>query len=107
MKNDDVSPIIRKKLNEIAHQHPDRHQVMHNVMQHVQKQSKDRFKYTWKLSGLAFAAALTGFLVLPIAPTLNSEQSNQVNIDPKLSPQLLEDIDMLMVFAEDTNAHGS
>ena len=106
MKNDDFNPLIRHKLNQLASEHPKKSSVIHHVMDKVQK-TEAATGYTWKLSGLALAAALTGLVVLPMTPNLQSDPPKQVNVDPKLSPQLLEDIDMLMVFAEDANTHGS
>ena len=55
--------------------------------------------------GLALAAAISGVSVLP---HLTAHQANKANDaqHAKLSPQLADDLDMLMVLGEDT-VHGS
>jgi hypothetical protein len=61
------------------------------------------------MTGFALAAAITGFVVVPNAFDVSNEAHTpqQVVISPKLSPQMMEDLDMLSVFGEDKNSHGS
>jgi hypothetical protein len=61
----------------------------------------------WKMSGFALAAAIAGFVVLPNSVTLDEKPHNQVVSTPKLSPQMVEDLEMLLVLGEDTVPHGS
>ena len=59
------------------------------------------------MSGFALVATITGFVILPNAVTLNETPQTQVVSVPKLSPQMVEDLEMLMVLGEDKAPHGS
>jgi hypothetical protein len=59
------------------------------------------------MTGFALAAAITGIVVLPNSIDLADKPQNQVIVNPKLSPQMVEDMEMLMAFGEDRVPHGS
>ena len=59
------------------------------------------------MSGYALAAAITGFVVIPNALDISNQPENQAIVTPKLSPQMVEDLEMLMVMGEDKVPHGS
>ena len=59
------------------------------------------------MSGFAFAAAIMGIVVLPGSLQLADKPQNQVIANPKLSPQMVEDMEMLLVLGEDKVQHGS
>ena len=46
-------------------------------------------------------------MVLPSAVDVSDQNTNQVLVNPKLSPQMMEDLEMLSVLGEDASAHGS
>ena len=51
--------------------------------------------------------AITGFVILPNSVDMMDKPQNQVVVNPKLSPQMVEDLEMLMVLGEDKVKHGS
>ena len=59
------------------------------------------------MTGFALAAAITGFVILPNSVEIVGKPQNQVIVNPKLSPQMVEDLEMLMVLGEDKVQHGS
>lgn len=59
------------------------------------------------MSGFALAAAITGFVILPASFDTSDQSQNQVMASPKLSPQMVEDLEMLSVLGEDKVPHGS
>ncbi len=79
---------------------------MQHVLDDIQNQKSSRYGL-WKMSGFALAAAIAGFVVLPNSVTLDEKPHNQVVSTPKLSPQIVEDLEMLLVLGEDTVPHGS
>lgn len=106
MKNDDFTKQVTSKLDGLARQHKDKPVVMNHVLEHIQTRSTSRYGW-WKMTGFALAAALAGFIVLPNALELTEKPQNQVVASPKLSPQMVEDLEMLMVLGEDKVPHGS
>ncbi len=46
-------------------------------------------------------------LFLPNSVDMLDKPQNQVVVNPKLSPQMVEDLEMLMVLGEDKVQHGS
>lgn len=108
MNNDDFTKQVTSKLDGLAHNHRNKAVVMNNVLDHIQDKSTSRYG-NWKMTGFALAAALAGIIVLPNAfdtkPTSPTQQ--HVAVSPKLSPQMMEDLEMLSVFGEDKNSHGS
>lgn len=106
MRHDDFSKKIAQRLNQLAEQHQDKPQVMNHVLDHVQQRSTTQ--YGWlKMSGFALTAALTGILIFPNTETLNETPITQTQNVTKLSPQLVEDLEMLRVLGEDNTQHGS
>lgn len=97
---------IISKLEQGAQQHPDQEQLVQQVMQSIHKRSTSR-RQTWAFSGLALAAALTAVTFAPDLLThsqqLSPEQINTV----KLSPQMVEDLEMLSLLGVEKNNYGS
>ena len=108
MNNDDFTKQVTSKLDGLAHNHRNKAVVMNNVLDHIENKPTSRYG-AWKMTGFALAAAITGFVVIPNAFDVSNEPHNQqqVIVSPKLSPQMMEDLDMLSVFGEDKNSHGS
>ncbi|SPL70784.1 hypothetical protein [Acinetobacter stercoris] len=107
MKNDDFTKQVTSKLDGLARNHQNKAVVMNNVLENIQERSLSRYSF-WKMGGFALAAAITGFVILPNAFDLSEKQhQQQVVINPKLSPQMVEDLEMLSVFGEDKSSHGS
>lgn len=73
--------------------------VMQRI-QHKRHHQANRFGI-----GLAIAAAISGVSVLPYVTAHQTDKANTAQ-HAKLSPQLADDLDMLMVLGEDT-VHGS
>ena len=105
MNHDDFLKQVTNKLDGLAQQHKGKPIVMNHVLDQIQVQKHSRFAFL-KMSGFALAAALAGVVVLPnINP--HEETQTQVVSTPKLSPQMVEDLEMLMVLGEDQVQHGS
>lgn len=110
MNHDDFAKKITQRLDHLANTHQDKNAVMFQVIEKIHAEKARRFS-RWKMTGFALAATLTGFLVLPNA--LHFQDKNQaphavVNTNAnKLSPQMVEDLEMVSVFGEDQSAHGS
>lgn len=107
MNKDEFTKQVTSKLDQLAkEQHHNKMLVMNHVLDTVQK--KPTFYYSiWKMTGFALAAAITGIVVLPNSIDLAYKPQNQVIVNPKLSPQMVEDMEMLMAFGEDRVPHGS
>lgn len=108
MKNDDFAKQLTSKLDQLAQNHRNKAVVMERVLEDIQpKPFMSRFS-SWKMTGFALAAAITGFVVLPEVVQLDQKtDQQQVIVSPKLSPQMMEDLEMLSVFGEEKVAHGS
>ncbi|NHB57782.1 hypothetical protein G9F32_07015 [Acinetobacter sp. 194] len=108
MKNDDFAKQLTSKLDHLAIHHRNKAVVMDHVLEEIHaKPFMSRFS-SWKMTGFALAAAITGFVILPNAVDFNDKQDQQqMVVNPKLSPQMMEDLEMLSVFGEDKVAHGS
>lgn len=107
MKNNDFEKHIITKLDQLARQHPDKPLVMDHVLDHIQHKKWSKHS-AWKMTGFAVAAAVMGIFVLPHSLDVNPKDYEQQTIaSPKLSPQMVEDLEMLSVFAEDQATHGS
>ena len=107
MKKDEFTKQVTSKLDQLAReQHPNKMLVMNHVLDSVQKRPTS-FYSIWKMTGFAFAAAIMGVVVLPSALQLTDKPQNQVIVNPKLSPQMVEDMEMLMVLGEGKVPHGS
>lgn len=106
--NDDFTKHVTAKLNSLAQQHRNKAVVMDNVLEQIKDKSLSAHFMTWKMTGFALAAALTGFVILPNAVNFGDQpDQQQVVVTPKLSPQMMEDLEMLSVFGEESAAHGS
>ena len=103
---DDFLKQVTSKLDGLAQHHNNKPVVMQHVLDDIQDQKSSRYGL-WKMSGFALAAAIAGFVVLPNSVTLDEKPPNQVVSTPKLSPQMVEDLEMLLVLGEDTVPHGS
>lgn len=106
MKQDDFLKQITSKLDGLAQQHKAKPVVMNHVLDHIQQKKSSRFAY-FKMTGFALAAAIAGIVVLPNSIDMSEKPQNQVVVTPKLSPQMVEDLEMLMVLGEDKVPHGS
>ena len=106
MKQDDFLKQVTCKLDGLAQQHKAKPVVMNHVLDHIQQQKSSRFVY-FKMTGFALAAAIAGIVVLPNSFDMSEKPQNQVVVTPKLSPQMVEDLEMLSVFGEDKSSHGS
>lgn len=106
MKNDDFTKQVTSKLDGLARQHKEKAVVMNHVLERIQEKPSSHYSL-WKMGGFALAAAITGFVVLPNSLEMMEKPQNQVVVSPKLSPQMVEDLEMLMVLGEDKVPHGS
>lgn len=79
---------------------------MTHVLEKIKEEPKSYYSL-WKMSGFALAAAITGFVILPNSVDMTEKPQNQVIVTPKLSPQMVEDFEMLSVLGEDKVPHGS
>lgn len=106
MKQDEFLKKVSSKLDRLAQHHQDKPAVIDHVLEKVQDKKLSKYGL-FKISGYALAAAITGFIVLPNALDITTQPENQVIVTPKLSPQMVEDLEMLMVMGEDKVPHGS
>ena len=107
MKKDEFTKQVTSKLDQLAReQHHNKMLVMNHVLDSVQKRPTS-FYSIWKMTGFALAAAIMGVVVLPSSLQLTDKPQNQVSVNPKLSPQMVEDMEMLMVLGEGKVPHGS
>ncbi|EEY94238.1 hypothetical protein HMPREF0026_01514 [Acinetobacter junii SH205] len=107
MNKDEFTKQVTSKLDQLAkEQHHNKMLVMNYVLDTVQKKPTSYYSI-WKMTGFALAAAITGIVVLPNSIDLADKPQNQVIVNPKLSPQMVEDMEMLMAFGEDRVPHGS
>ena len=107
MNNDDHLKNVRNQLNKLADQQQiNKAVIMNNVLEHIQDKETSRYSL-WRMSGFALAAAITGIVFLPNSAVFESKPSTQAVISPKLSPQMMEDLEMLLVLGEDKVPHGS
>ena len=107
MNKEEFTKQVTSKLDQLAkEQHHNKMLVMNHVLDTVQKKPTSYYSI-WKMTGFALAAAITGIVVLPNSIDLADKPQNQVIVNPKLSPQMVEDMEMLMAFGEDRVPHGS
>ncbi len=105
MKHDDYLKQVTSKLDHLAHRPHDQAQVIDQVLDHIEKKKNSRYGL-WKMSGFALAAAITGIAILPQSNHLTEPNIEQVSASTKLSPQMVDDLDMLLVLGEDRGVHG-
>nr|WP_298891272.1 hypothetical protein [uncultured Acinetobacter sp.] len=106
MKKDDFEQKIVNALNVKANQQMQfKHAVIDNVFDRIEQQRHERFN-RWGLAGFALAAAITGVAVVPSSFFDNTTDQQATITSTKLSPQLADDLEMLLVLGEDAT-HGS
>ncbi|MFW1755049.1 hypothetical protein [Acinetobacter wanghuae] len=105
MSHDDFLKQVTSKLDGLAQQHKAKPVVMNHVLEEIQAAQHSRFAFL-KVSGFALAAAIAGIVVVPNLSTPETSHTQVVAV-PKLSPQMVEDLEMLMVLGEDEVPHGS
>lgn len=104
MQHDDLNKKIVEALEHKAKNHSKKHAVMENVFQKIEEKHHHRFN-RWGIAGFALAAAITGVTILP-SNVIQKNAETTANVStPKLTPQLADDLEMLLVLGEDT--HGS
>ena len=106
MKQDDFLKQVTSKLDGLARHHQDKAAVMNHVLDNIQDKKTSRYGL-WKMSGFALAAAIAGFVVLPNSMEMTTQPQNHAVSVPQLSPQMVEDLAMVMVLGEDKVPHGS
>lgn len=93
--HDEFTQQMIAKLNQAARQHPDQQDVERYVLAEIAPRKAHRTR-TWAMGGMALAAAITGITIIPsLVPNPHAEQMKQATISPKLSPQMIEDLEML------------
>lgn len=106
-KDEKFAKDLAQKLEIIAKSHQNTPVVMDYVLNKVYKPKKN---YYMKAMGFAIAAAIASIVVLPHAFNLKNDDHNaQISVTnpTKLSPQMVEDLEMVMVLGEDSRTHGS
>ena len=101
MQHDDLNTKIIKALEDKAQNHSKKHVVIDQVFNKIEEQKHQRFN-RWGLAGFALAAAITGISIFPshvVKPT--NEPVLSVS-SAKLTPQLADDLEMLLVLGEDS-----
>lgn len=108
MKHEDRLKPLTSKLDQLAEQHKNKNQVMNQVLDSIQTPEASRYGF-WRTSGFAIAAAIAGFIILPSSTVFEDQAQTQAQAvaTAKLSPQMMEDLEMLMVLGEDKLQHGS
>ncbi|TXJ09585.1 MAG: hypothetical protein E6Q25_02735 [Acinetobacter sp.] len=102
-KKDDFKQSILHALNEKADNMP-RHIVIQTVFERLEE--KRHAKYNRWGIGLALAAAITGLSIVPTTLITDNTPQDKIASTPKLTPQLADDLEMLLVLGEDAT-HGS
>ncbi len=106
-KQDEFTQQIIQTLNQHAKQHPAQQQVLEHVMYAIKPVKKHPVR-TWTMGGLAMAAAISGLSIVPsFLPNPHQEKLNQVVAAPKLSPQMIEDLEMLSLLGSESKNYGS
>ena len=106
-QHDEFTRKIVQKLEQAARQHPEQDLVLNYVMQAInpRRVAKQR---TWAMGGFALAAAITGIALLPnLISQQPNTQSNQIAESAKMSPQMIEDLEMLSLFGMESDKYGS
>ncbi|OUY08463.1 hypothetical protein CAP51_02285 [Acinetobacter populi] len=105
MRKDDLNDKIIDALNQKADNLNKRHAVISGVFARIEEKRHQKYN-RWGV-GLAFAAAITGLSIVPSTLMPNhDDQPKMVVNTPKLTPQLADDLEMLLVLGEDI-PHGS
>lgn len=107
MNQDNFTKQVTSKLDGLARHHQHKARVIDHVLDEIKPKEPRSFYNVWRMSGFALAAAITGFVILPNSFEVADQPQNQVIASPKLSPQMVEDFEMLSVLGEDKVSHGS
>ena len=111
MKKDDFKQKFEQKIVNALQSKADqqtqyKHVVIDNVFARLEQHRHERFN-RWGLAGFALAAAITGVAVVPSSFFEATPDQQQATVTTtKLSPQLADDLEMLLVLGEDAT-HGS
>lgn len=107
MQHDDLNKKVINALDQKAKTHEKRHVVINNVFAKVE-QNRHHNLNRWGFASVALVAAITGFAILPTNVLNEPDQPTNiaVNTSTKLTPQLADDLEMLLVLGEDAT-HGS
>lgn len=106
-RHDEFTQHIVHVLNQQAKQHPARPLIVDHVMAAVKPAKKHRIR-TWTMGGMALAAAISGVSIVPsFFPNAHQEKLNEVVAAPKLSPQMIEDLEMLSLLGAGNQNYGS
>ncbi len=104
---DDFLKKITQKLDQAAQQHENKPILINNVLEQIQKRKDQRFGL-WKVSGFAVAAAIASLLILPSSVENHIQPNTPTSVvTPKLSPQMVEDLEMLSLLGDEVTAHDS
>jgi hypothetical protein len=96
---------IVKALDQQAQTHRLRQAVMQGVSIRLEE-NRHRKLSRWSIAGLAIAAAITGIAIIPNDMLHSNPEPQHVLNSQKLTPQLADDLEMLLVLGEDAK-HGS
>lgn len=105
--HDEFTQKIVRSLEQGAKQHPDQEVVLKHVMQAIRPvQTANR--RNWVMGGFALAAAITGIGLLPTLVSQQPDlQPNQIAESAKMSPQMIEDLEMLSLLGMENSKYGS
>ena len=106
-RHDEFTRKIVHKLELGAQQHPDQDLVLTHVMQAIKPRPAVKQR-TWAMGGFALAAAITGIGLMPSLLSFQpSIQPNQLADSAKMSPQMIEDLEMLSLLGMESDKYGS
>lgn len=107
MQHNDLNNKVIDALNDKAKTHVKRHVVINNVFEKLEQKRHHHFN-RWGFAGVALVAAVTGFAILPnnVLTEPVPSNTNFAVTTTKLTPQLADDLEMLLVLGEDAT-HGS
>lgn len=95
-------------LNQQADNHRRRAELQAKVFARLEQPQRHSVLNRWGVAGLALAAALTGLSVIPDGAFNRQEEQPQMTTGTpsKLTPQLADDLEMLLVLGEDSSRGG-
>lgn len=98
---DKLKKEIISKLEKLAKQHPNRHIVNSQVFQKLKTKHNQRVA-RWSMFAFTLVATITGITLFPHATVDHKSDQSTINQSQKLSPQLADDLEMLLVLGEDS-----
>ena len=101
MQDDDLNKKIVKALEDKAQNHSKKHLVIDQVFHKIEEQKHHRFN-RWGIAGFALAAAITGISIFPTHVIDQQHEPALTMSTAKLTPQLADDLEMLLVLGEDS-----